>query len=216
MAQSMTMTDVVKWFGLPSEDDEKRVAAALEGEADSAVTRVLGERCEWLVLIPLSKVPDYSPRVPAIVRVDYGGSVAAAASRFGNFNDRGEFGLMTTQLAKWFREHSGGFGMVDEARRPSWVPMSSAMSYGGDLGERQGRVTPALDPPGAFLSWYDLNDVPLGGSVWRFNRATLWIFRRAISDGGPWRGRCLSSVKWASSKGWHDDTYFQLRRAGLL
>ena len=113
--------------------------------------------------------------------------------------------LTTEEVARWFKNRAEGVGKDGEKYPVSYVPAAeesfARISIAGDLGERK-----ALSPDRNFKSnryeWFDLNEVPIGGSVYRISKKnTLWLFTR--HGGDRWELTVVPKVSWATTD-YHD------------
>lgn len=111
--------------------------------------------------------------------------------------------LSTVEVAQWFAGRAVG---VDwDPGHPTEAPAAgdsfARVTIAGDLGE----VVDTTDDShweGNHYRWYDLTDVPVGGSVWRLSSTdTLWLFTRREAD--RWEVTVVPDAQWAHTRDGH-------------
>ncbi len=108
--------------------------------------------------------------------------------------------LTTQEVAGWFVGRAAGLVEDDVARFPTTCAPAAGYSFaripiGGDLGEVVGNTDDHSFDSNSY-DWYDLTDVPVGGSVWRISFTnTLWVFTRRDDD--QWEVTVLPNAQCA-------------------
>lgn len=178
------------------EGERQQVAAVLKGEATSSVA-VLDCECVLVVALGPLGTGVSTPRVVRVSKFDSG--LASETSR--KLSREGFEGscATTAQVAGWFRSRAAALGDEGDSFPESWAPASmrtmAHMAIAGDLGNKVAETPDHhLDVEWGY-EWYDLAEVPVGGSIWRLScQDTLWVFTRKGED--QWRVTCVPGARW--------------------
>lgn len=96
--------------------------------------------------------------------------------------------LATEEVAGWFAERCNGLdeevGSLPSTWAPGAVESFALIPLAGDLGEGGIKATTRdIEWESNCYEWFDLTDVPVGGSVYRVSATkTLWLFTRREDD----------------------------------
>lgn len=200
---------------------KEMVRRILLGEADkkTVVVDVPYQLRRIVILGPLS-FGDFSlqeiPKNPLIVDlniVEVDGFWVQSPSPVAQKKIKEEFsgrqiGLATAEVAGFFR----GRSRKTEAPFPlSWacgaVSSFAKISIGGDLPPVE-KETKDPDCESNWYQWFDLDKVPIEGSVYRIScNETLWLFTKVDNDN--WEVTVQAPVTWAKTS--HDDGALDFR-----
>lgn len=190
----------------------KAVLGALIGESETAVTVVdvayQGDR--YLVLGAIDA--DRLPRQPLLIRAhlhknadpgtNWGCACKGTLPRLQNLRWLGREDKLTTEdVAGFFAGRCNGLGEDTSEFPKTWAPSAvesfAPITIAGDLTECV-QTTDDTEWDSNHYEWFDLKDVPVGGSVYRLSATnTLWLFTKR--EATRWEVTIVPSVSWATT-----------------
>ncbi len=191
----------------------KAVLGALVGQAKTAVTVVDTPNTShrWVVLGAVNDA-DNQPRLPRLVKAHlHKGAdptrnwLCICSDVLPRLQGLGWLGredqLSTGEVAGWFTGRCAGLGDDAKGLPATWVPAAiesyAPVTIGGDHGERR-RTTNDVRWESNYYEWFNLADVPVGGSVYRLSsKNTLWVFTRREAD--RWEVTVVPNISWATT-----------------
>ncbi|MBW4061247.1 hypothetical protein HJC99_01605 [Candidatus Saccharibacteria bacterium] len=210
-ARWATLIDVL---GMTTAPDRTRLVQMLEGDKPLGVIGAGSDSGQLLlVLMSMRKyrelVRTADVDIPLFVPVSLSDLAPEALSRLETFgmvdadgNPRCD--ISTVELAGWFRNRTYARARKDndnlvlpENCPDTWAPASGVsrahVAMAGDVGMCR-HSTRDVRAIGNVYKWFDLDLVPVGGSVWRLSHnRTLWHFTRC-SHG--WSVLCVPHAYW--------------------
>lgn len=195
----------------------KAVLGALLGESKQTVTVVDVEYqgTRWIVLGPVETNRSL-PRQPLLVRAhlhknadpgtNWGCVCKETLPRLQQMDWLGrEDKLTTEEVAGFFAGRCNGLGEDTTDLPKTWAPAAvesfAPITIAGDLPEPV-QTTDDVNWDSNYYEWFDLNDVPVGGSVYRVSGTnTLWLFTKR--SGAQWEVTIVPAVSWATTSN-HD------------
>jgi hypothetical protein len=109
--------------------------------------------------------------------------------------------LGTEDVAAFFVGQAVGLGPDDAARPKTWAPACGRdevhAPIGGDVGDPK-MTTKDVVRKGEVYEWYDLDEVPVGGSVYRISfERTLYLFTKRAAD--LWEATVVPNASWPTT-----------------
>lgn len=207
IAQVISRTDLRNSSVEATEADLQKITETLtgEGETTTAVVDVPYSGARYIVLETIKERGGFDKNIPLFVKTNFPGinDQEEVLSRIDDMGWTGRENKLTTQdVAEFFRSRSNG---AIDTEGTSLVPAAAesfaCCTIGGDIGASI-MTTEDEEWESNYYEYYDLLDVPVGGSIYRVSSTqTLWMFTRR--DNSHWEVTIVPSPSWATTT-YHD------------
>jgi len=190
----------------------KEVLAALLGKNDNTITIADAEYSgtRWIVLGAVDA--EHASRRPILIKAHLHRAADLSTNwgcicketlprleKLGWLNRQD--GLTTEDVAGFFVSRANGIHKETAEFPATWAPAAgesfAEVPIGGDLPERA-QSTGDENWASNSYDWFDLNDVPIGGAIYRIScNGTLWLFKKR--EERRWEVTIVPSMKWATT-----------------
>lgn len=196
---------LVAEINIPGLADRDRLAEVLDGDGFFAVAIVdVPSRGERYVALGQATTAGHPSSAPMLVvagchpaKCPCGACKAVEEKLSKEGWTRGQL-VTTKDVARFFGSRASGLG-TDSPQNSTWAPAAvqsfAPVTISGDLDLVCGWSSDEDFPQNTY-EWYDLSQVPVGGSIYRVSSTrTLWVFTRRSDD--EWETTVVPDYGWA-------------------